>query len=139
MLDNLQHGSGGQSAGNRGVAGSLRAGQFLKHYRVIDKIGQGGMGRIYKAEDTKLGRRVAIKLLPEEATRDAKAKLRLLREARSASALNHPSIVTIHAIDDAEGLDFIVIEYVEGETLSAAVARRGARVAASARHRRAGG
>ena len=98
----------------------------LLHYRIISKIGQGGMGEVYKAEDTKLGRHVAIKLLPPDATQDATAKRRLLTEAQSASALNHPNIVTIHAIEEADGLDFIVMEYVEGETLKACIERSGA-------------
>jgi len=98
----------------------------LLHYRIISKIGQGGMGQVYKAEDTKLGRHVAIKLLSPDATQDVIAKRRLLAEAQSASALNHPNIVTIHAIEEADGLDFIVMEYVDGETLKACVERSGA-------------
>jgi serine/threonine protein kinase/tetratricopeptide (TPR) repeat protein len=98
----------------------------LLHYRIISKIGQGGMGQVYKAEDTKLGRHVAIKLLSPNTTQDAIAKRRLLTEAQSASALNHPNIVTIHAIEEAEGLDFIVMEFVEGETLKTCVERSGA-------------
>jgi len=98
----------------------------LLHYRVISKIGQGGMGQVYKAEDTKLGRHVALKLLSPEATQDKTARHRLLKEAQSASALNHPNIVTIHAIEEADGLDFIVMEYVEGETLKAYIDRMGA-------------
>jgi serine/threonine protein kinase/tetratricopeptide (TPR) repeat protein len=111
---------------------SLDAGHTLLHYRIIDKIGQGGMGEVYKAEDTKLGRHVAIKLLTPEPldelaeTRSQTARRRLIREAQSASALNHPNIVTIHSIDQADGLDFIVMEYVEGETLKALLERGGA-------------
>ncbi len=95
----------------------LQPTQTLKHYRVVKKLGQGGMGHVYLAEDTKLGRHVAIKLLPEETTKDERAKSRLLQEARSASALNHANIVTIYSIDDHDGVDFIVMEYIEGETL----------------------
>src|SRR5271167_945115 len=98
---------------------SLTPDQPLLHYRIIGKIGEGGMGEVYKAEDSRLGRQVAIKLLPPTTAQDQKAKQRLLREARSASALNHPNIVIIHAIEEAEGSDFIVMEYVEGETLKA--------------------
>lgn len=101
----------------------LEIGQSIKHYRIVEKLGQGGMGEVYRAEDTKLGRHVAIKLLPGDATLDAIARLRLAREARSASALNHPNIVTIHSVDDHDGFDFIVMEYVEGETLRATAAR----------------
>ncbi|MDQ1590385.1 MAG: eukaryotic-like serine/threonine-protein kinase [Pyrinomonadaceae bacterium] len=101
----------------------LQIGQAIKHYRIVEKLGQGGMGEVYRAEDTKLGRHVAIKLLPAAATRDAIARLRLAREARSASALNHPNIVTIHSVDDHDDFDFIVMEYVEGETLRATAAR----------------
>ena len=98
----------------------------LLHYRIISKIGQGGMGQVYKAEDTKLGRHVALKLLAPEATQNDTARRRLLKEAQSASSLNHPNIVTIHAIEEAEGQDFIVMEYVEGETLKAYIERSGA-------------
>jgi serine/threonine protein kinase len=104
---------------------SFQSGDTLKHCRIINKLGQGGMGQVYLAEDKKLGRFVAVKLLPEKATRDEKARLRLAQEARSASMLNHPNIVTIYSIDDHEGFDFIVMEYVEGETLRA-ITERGA-------------
>src|SRR5215207_591585 len=101
----------------------LQTGQTLKHYAVLGKIGQGGMGQVYKAEDKKLGRAVAVKLLPRETAKSDTARHRLLREARSASVLNHPGIVTIHSIEEHEGVDFIVMEYVEGETLRAEVER----------------
>jgi len=101
----------------------LQMGQTLGHYVVLDKIGEGGMGRVYKAEDTKLRRFVAVKLLPLEAARNDTARLRLLQEARSASVLNHPNIVTIHSIEEHEGIDFIVMEYVEGETLRGVIER----------------
>ena len=97
----------------------------LLHYRIVEKIGRGGMGEVYRGWDTKLARHVAIKLLPEEATRDPIAKRRLLKEAQSASALNHPNIVTIYSIDEVDGLDFIVMEYVEGETLKSVIDRTG--------------
>ncbi|HEX6625886.1 MAG TPA: protein kinase, partial [Pyrinomonadaceae bacterium] len=101
----------------------LQTGQTLKHYAILSKIGQGGMGQVYKAEDKKLGRTVAVKLLPQDKAQSDTARHRLLQEARSASVLNHPGIVTIHSIEEHEGVDFIVMEYVEGETLRAAVER----------------
>jgi serine/threonine protein kinase len=97
--------------------------QPLLHYRILGKIGEGGMGEVYKAEDTRLGRIVAIKRLPPNLAQEKTAKQRLLREARSASALNHPNIVVIHAIEEADGSNFIVMEYVEGETLKAMIGR----------------
>src|SRR5436305_14545257 len=102
---------------------SLTPDQPLLHYRLLGKIGEGGMGEVYKAEDARLGRIVAIKRLPPETAQDEKARQRLLREARSASALNHPNIVIIHAIEEADGSDFIVMEYVDGETLKAMIGR----------------
>jgi serine/threonine protein kinase len=106
--------------------GILEPERALLHYRIINKIGHGGMGEVYKALDTKLGRQVAIKLLPEEALADLIAKRRLLVEAQAASSLNHPNLVTIHSIEESEGLDFIVMEFVEGETLKCTVEDNGA-------------
>jgi predicted Ser/Thr protein kinase len=100
-------------------------GRSLLHYRIESQIGQGGMGVVYRALDTKLNRPVAIKVLPPEAVADPERKRRFVQEARAASALNHPNIVTIHAIDAAEGVDFIVMEYVPGKSLDRAIPRRG--------------
>jgi serine/threonine protein kinase/tetratricopeptide (TPR) repeat protein len=105
---------------------SLEPQQMLLHYRLVEQIGSGGMGEVYKAEDTKLGRTVAIKLLPAAVNENTTAKRRFLKEAQSASALNHPNIITIHAIEETEGLDFIVMEFIEGQTLKELIGRDGA-------------
>src|SRR2546429_8325698 len=88
----------------------FQPGETLLHYRIVGKIGEGGMGHVYQAEDAKLGRMVALKFLPPDTIKDDKARRRLMQEARAASALNHPNIVTIHSIDEGDALGALADE-----------------------------
>ena len=109
-------------------------GRTISHYEIIEKLGEGGMGVVYKARDTHLDRFVAIKVLPPQKIADAERKRRFVQEAKSASALNHPNIITIHDIATDGGLDFIAMEYVPGKALNQLITRKGLPLAEALRY-----
>lgn len=109
------------------------SGRMVAHYRILEKLGEGGMGVVYRAQDTHLDRPVAIKVISAGAI-DPERRRRFVQEAKAASALNHPNIVTIYDIDHADGLDFIAMEYVRGKTLHQLIGRKGLRPAEAVRH-----
>jgi eukaryotic-like serine/threonine-protein kinase len=103
-------------------------GKTISHYRILEKLGEGGMGVVYKVRDTHLDRLVALKMLPPEKVADPERKRRFVQEAKAASALNHPNIITIYDIDQTDGVDFIAMEYVAGKTLDLQIPRKGLRL-----------
>ena len=103
-------------------------GRTISHYKILEQIGEGGMGIVYKATDTRLERTVAVKVLPPDAVMDPERKRRFAQEARSASSLNHPNIVHIYDIGSEDGVDFIAMEYLAGATLDSAIPGKGMRV-----------
>ena len=107
---------------------AISVGSKLGSYEVLSLLGAGGMGEVYRARDTRLGREVAIKVLPAERMADETRRRRFAQEARAASALNHPNIVTIYEIESADGIDFIVMEYVPGKSLDLLIPRQGMRL-----------
>ena len=102
---------------------AIETGTRVGVYQIRELIGAGGMGKVYRAEDTKLGRDVAVKVLPEEFSRDPDRVARFEREARLLASLNHPYVATLHGLDDADGEQFLVMELVDGETLADRIAR----------------
>src|SRR5688572_6500465 len=117
----------GMRMGYRGLYSTtemtITAGSRLGRYAIHSQLGAGGMGEVFLAEDTQLGRRVAIKLLPAETAADERARRRLIREARAAATLDHPHICAVYEVGEADGLLFIAMQYVEGQTLAARLRR----------------
>src|ERR1700676_1775934 len=99
-------------------------GEFISHYRILGKLGVGGMGEVYLAEDKRLGRKVAVKFLPAAVANDERARQRLLREARTAATLDHPNICAIYEVAEEGDYNFIVLQYIEGETLATYLKRQ---------------
>ena len=100
-------------------------GQTLAHYKILERIGAGGMGEVYLAEDTTLNRRVALKVLPPEVAESGDRRNRFTREAKALAALNHPSIVTVYSVEEDAGVHFITMELVRGKTLAELLPRQG--------------
>src|SRR5215831_5830368 len=100
----------------------------ISHYNILEKLGEGGMGVVYKARDTHLDRLVAVKVLPAEKVADPERKQRFVKEAKAASSLNHPDIITIYDIGQTEGVDFISMECITGKTLDQLIPRHGMRL-----------
>ena len=100
-------------------------GRTLNHYKVLERLGRGGMGEVYVAEDTKLNRRVALKVLPPELVDSAKRRSRFERESQALAALNHPNIVTVYSVEETEEIHFFTMELVGGKTLTELIARKG--------------
>ncbi len=98
-------------------------GSTISHYKILSKLGEGGMGVVYKAEDTRLERTVALKFLAQELTRDEENRKRFLREAKAAAGINHPNVCTVHEIGEVDGRDYLALEYIDGETLDPRVAQ----------------
>jgi serine/threonine protein kinase len=114
---------------------TLKTGQTLSHYRIVGRIGAGGMGEVYRAEDTRLGRHVALKVLPEEMASDPARLSRFQREARTVASLSHPNIVTLFSVEEDGGTHFLTMELVEGRPLSERIPPEGRRSTGCSRRR----